>query len=466
MNNKNIQEDSEIYDLWYPKNLTIPTRSYLYNLEPVKIGTSDCESLISYTTRLSEAHSISIQTLFVKIIASSNTNNSEKTTQNKLIKVLNRGATLNSDGMLAKNLALSLTNLTTKENLRYLTLLSYKNLFSSKNLFKHSKSWCPYCYKQLKESNQIIYEPLLWIFADANICPKHYQPLHNVCPSCNSTIPWLTGNLRIGYCSSCESWLGNIPESRQKKIANQSEIDFSQNLWMTKVLGEFIAFIPQAKYLIDMGNISKALKQTIDITHESNIAAFARSFGLPKNTVWMWCNGKSKPELGVILKICYCLDISLVDFISLKQMAMKSVQIHPQRLSTPMDSKRRSPKLFDREKVQIYLQHILNDSETPPMNLPEISEALGFHTRTISSHFPNLCKAITSKYRTYRKLKTKERIKNCCQEIEKIVSDLHQSGQYPTEASISKLLSHPGHLRYKKVRDALENAIANVNIQA
>ena len=77
-----------------------------------------------------------------------------------------------------------------------------------------------------------------------------------------------------------------------------------------------------------------------------------------------------------------------------------------------------------------------------------------------------MCKAITKKYRIYRKLETDRRIQNCCQEIEEIVLDLHQSGEYPTEACVSKLLSHPGHLRYKKVRNTLEKAIANVNIQA
>ena len=196
------------------------------------------------------------------------------------------------------------------------------------------------------------------------------------------------------------------------------------------------------------------------------MAAFARTFQLPKNTVWMWCKGKGKPELRVILQICYCLDISLVDFISLKRTAYESVQIYPQRLPTIPKGSRRSPKIFDREKIKIYLQAILNDSANPPINLQEVSDALGFHKRTISNHFPNLSKAITKKYRSYRKLKTEIRIQNCCQEIEEIVSDLHKSGEYPTEARISQLLSHPGHLRYKKVRNTLEKAIANVNIQA
>ncbi len=189
-------------------------------------------------------------------------------------------------------------------------------------------------------------------------------------------------------------------------------------------------------------------------------------FDYRKITVWMWCKGKSKPELRVILLICYCLDISLIDFISLKQTAYESVQIYYQRLPISSKASKRSPKVFEREKIKIYLQGVLNDSATSPMNLQEISEALGFHKKTISKHFPDLCKAITRKYRSYKKRQTEIRIQNCCQEIEEIVLNLHQSGDYPTEARISQLLSHPGHLRYKKVRNTLEKALANVSIQA
>ncbi|MEL6928967.1 MAG: TniQ family protein [Cyanobacteria bacterium J06600_6] len=430
------------------------------------MGTSSCESLTSYTARLSEAHSISIQNLFTKIIASSSNNNPRRDVQNKLSKVLNRGAALNSNGKLAEKLALKLTNLTTQKNLYNLTLLSYKDLFSSKKLFKQTKAWCPYCYQEWKESSQIAYEPLLWLFADAKMCLKHHQPLQSTCSSCDRPIPWLAGNSRIGYCSHCGAWLGNIAKTYQETITDLNKIDFPKDTWITKALGDLVAFIPKAKYSIGKHNVSQALKRTIEVTHQGNIAAFARTFQLPKNTVWMWCKGKSKPELREILRICYCLDISVIDFISLNKTAYESIQIYPQRLPRIPKESRRSPKVFDREKTKIYLQAILNDSVNPPINLKEVSEALGFHKRTISNHFPDLCKAITKKYRIYRKLETEKRIQNCCQEIEEIAFDLHQSGGYLTEASISKLLSHPGHLRYKKVRNTLEKAIANVNIQA
>ncbi|MDJ0900456.1 MAG: TniQ family protein [Xenococcus sp. MO_188.B8] len=451
-----------IYEFWCPTNLKLPCRSRLYNLDPIGIGSFYAESLTSYAMRLAEAHSIKTHDLFVKEIACLTTNNySQKGQRQALSKVLNRGAALNSTGMLASQLIASLQRLTTQENLHNLTLLSFNNLFSSRSLFKHYKAWCPDCFEHWREKNKELYEPLLWLFKDTQICPYHYQPLQSICPNCHQKIPWLAGNSRIGYCSNCSHWLGNFsPLSNQSNI-NHSEFEFLKNLWVTKTLGELIAAIPIAYSFIDKIDIPKAFNQVINITHNGNIAAFARYLGFPKNTVWMWCKGKSKPELRMILQICYCLDISLLDFITLEQKAFKSLQIKPQRLPCISKNKRCSPKTFDHEKVEYYLQNILSNPTTPPPTLQEVAENLGFHKRTISCHFPILCKAISAQYRCYRRSRTNERIKKCCQEVEQAVIDIFKSGRHPTEASVSKLISQPGYFRYQEVRDTMERTIAN-----
>jgi len=50
------------WDLTRP---TIPSRSRLYSLEPVGIGTPETESLTSYVSRLAEAHSVRVHDLVV-----------------------------------------------------------------------------------------------------------------------------------------------------------------------------------------------------------------------------------------------------------------------------------------------------------------------------------------------------------------------------------------------------------------
>lgn len=140
----------------------------------------------------------------------------------------------------------------------------------------------------------------------------------------------------------------------------------------------------------------------IDAICEGNIAAFAEIFGLPKNTVWIWCKGKSLPKLRAILTVCYCLDISLLDFITLKQQAFQLPRINSQRLPSSLRLRRASPRTFDHMATEKYLQNVL-DSPKRPLTMKEVAQRLNTGQRTIHSYFPNLCKAISAKYRRYQK---------------------------------------------------------------
>ncbi|MDJ0715812.1 MAG: hypothetical protein QNJ54_16535 [Prochloraceae cyanobacterium] len=298
--------------------------------------------------------------------------------------------------------------------------------------------------------------------ADVKVCPNHYQPLQSICPHCERAIPWLTGRSQIGYCSNCDRWLGNFTGVNTDTVYDEAEL--AKYIWIAKTLGELISFIPLASSLVQKAHIPKAFNQIIDTTHEGNIAAFARTFGLPKNTVWMWSKGKSTPELKMLLTICYCLDISLLDLITLKKKAFEFPQINPQRLPTAPRIQSASPRAFDYEAVENYLQTILDNPEIPPPTMKEVAKRLRLDRRTIFSYFPTLSKAISAKYRCYQKLETAKRIENCCKEIEQAVHQIYRLGEYPSEARVSELISQPGYFRYKQVRNSWKKAILNLGL--
>ena len=119
----------------------------------------------------------------------------------------------------------------------------------------------------------------------------------------------------------------------------------------------------------------------------------------------MWCKGKSTPELRGILSVFYCFDISLLDFVRLKQQAFRSLQIDPQKLPNKLNPKRPSPKTFDYVATEKYLHNILNHMEHP-LAMKEVAIRLNIDRRTIYSYFPKLCKAISAKYRSYQQQQT------------------------------------------------------------
>jgi transcriptional regulator with XRE-family HTH domain len=452
--------DLEIYGSCDLKRPTIPLRSHLYHLEPIGIATPYVESLTSFLMRLAESHNLEVNTLVAKKISNYFDQKYLQKHRNKGLSTLfNKGATLNSNGIFASQLSQSLEQLTLRNDLSCLTLLQFKNVFSSRKLLRKSKAWCSVCYEQDRRANATVYEPLLWSFEAVTVCPQHFQPLADKCPHCDRSVPWLTGKSQIGFCSKCDRWLGSFSRSQH----NTSESDLTQSIWISQNLGELLSLIPSKSYSIQSDNISKAFNLIIDATCNGNIAEFAKIFGLPKNTVWMWCKGKSVPELRAILTVCYCFDISLLNFTTLEPQAFQSLRINTQRLPSRLRLKRTSPKTFDCVTIEMYLHKVLNDLEHP-LTMKETARKLNIDQRIIYSYFPNLCQAISAKYRSHQKQQTAERIQKSCQEVEQAVRNLYQAGEYPSEARVSQLISQPGYFRYQQVRKSLNQAILDLKI--
>ncbi|MDJ0531391.1 MAG: TniQ family protein [Xenococcaceae cyanobacterium MO_207.B15] len=278
----------EVYGSCDLEKPLIPSRSRLYHLEPIGIGTPYVESLTSYITRLSEAHSVTSSSLFSQIIGYESKQTFIKNCSSRNIGTLfKRSRFVNGHGKIVQDIYQSLKKLTLQQNLDYLTVFRYSKVLSTRKLFKQNKSWCPACYEQWRLSNHTIYEPLLWTLEDVEICPHHYQPLQNSCPYCNQSSTWLSTKSRVGYCCKCDRWVGGFSQVNR----NYEETELAMFIWIAQTLGKLISFISRESHLIDKANIPKALNLIIHNTYKGNIAAFSRAFGLPKNTVWMWCKG-------------------------------------------------------------------------------------------------------------------------------------------------------------------------------
>ena len=451
-------------ELWSPKPYQLPQRSRLNCLMPIAVGTPSIESLTSYTTRLAQSHSITISTLMTRELAPIlDRDYVQKNAKRGLSTLLNRGAAINSTGELAQLFADSIERLTLEKNLSALTLLYFRDCLSSKELLHKTKSWCPDCHEEWRSTDKTIYEPLLWSFRDVRVCAYHNQLLQTTCFNCGRHIPWLHSKSRIGYCPYCDRWLGSSNDTRKThELVVLSKNELEKSLWISNSIRELIACSGENS-IIKQENIAKAIQEIINITYQGNIASFAKSLKLPKNTVWMWAKGKSLPRLKFILNICYCLDISPLSFLKLEPKAFKSLQIDSTKLTDVVNVKRISPKNFDAEKIEKDLQTIISSHDVSPPTMKEVAEKLGFDIRVISGHFPELCKTISNRYRRGRSRVRAIKIDQSCKEVRQAVSTLIQKGEYPSEARVSQLISQPGYFRYKKVRMALEEAKSNIN---
>lgn len=185
---------------------------------------------------------------------------------------------------------------------------------------------------------------------------------------------------------------------------------------------------------------------------EDNIATFATMHKIPKNTFWGWYSGKNRPTLSALLQICYSFQISLSQFLT---QDFKLSTIHCRNLKLEMEyskNTRLSPKTPDLKHIENTLSIILSQAREPLPTITEIAQQLKINRRVLSRHFPELCHQIVAKRRDYMRMGHLAAIEQCSQEIKEAIVLLQQSGEYPIESRVCKLISNPGYFRYKRVR--------------
>jgi transcriptional regulator with XRE-family HTH domain len=234
--------------------------------------------------------------------------------------------------------------------------------------------------------------------------------------------------------------------------------ELKKEIWAADTIGELITAVPHLSSPLPRENVAKAMRATINLVSKGNIAAFASHLGIPKNTVWMWHGGKALPQLNVLLKICYCLELSLLDFLIPEKVAAKLLKISLQKSSEQLHNKRVSPKSFDSDQVEEVLLATIASGEEPPPTMKEVAQQLGYDRRTISRRFPELCRAISTRCQSYRKALRLREVEQSCQEVQQIALELLNRGVHPSEARVSELMSKPGYFRYEAVRTALQEA--------
>lgn len=456
------KSEAEMYHSFVSLQLSYPKRepSTLYSLPPLNPGTAQVESLTGYIARLAEVHCVHSGILMERIIAPAI---EKKYSSADLHKIYTYTGALNGTGVMATDIITALEQLTKQRELSRLTFLRWSCLLPSRHLLHHHRVWCPVCYQEWKRHNYLLYEPLVWTLKLIQVCRVHHVPLQQKCPHCyrlNLSLSWRS---RPGYCSRCQKWLG-AAESSSSHHLPFSETDLNWHIWTARNLEELLA---SEELAID---IPGALESIADRLTEGNLAALARRLQMPKNTVWLWSKGKNKPSLQALLAICYRLGVRLMDFLTNSVTEIPSRQSLPTRLHSSADghggthlnlsedsatATRKNPT-FDSDRVQQALLKVLQAQEEPPPSLEEVARRICCDRRTVYRHFPKLCQQVSARYTRYQQIQYYEAVKQCCQEVEQTVATLHQQGAYPTEKLVSQYLSHPGYLRYQRVKTVFQ----------
>lgn len=176
-----------------------PARCKLYNLKPIGKGTQNVESLASYISRLAYIHSVSFTIMLRRLLQG---------------YILPTPININGDGLITEQLVKRIEEMNYRSDIRNLTLLSLENevIYA----INRTRAWCPMCYQEYLNSNQIVYDPLLWSINMIKACVKHKVYLETKCPNCLKEQIYRQ-YYRPGFCVYCGSWLGsNVAKEAQQ----------------------------------------------------------------------------------------------------------------------------------------------------------------------------------------------------------------------------------------------------------
>lgn len=411
-NNGSISAQSifQVYPSWDTDSPSVPVRSHLFRLEPIGVGTPEVECLTSYIARLAAEHCVSPRKLLCReVLAPTGKNTTHYSTSSEFSARL-----VNGMGQLAKLTVDTLERLTARDDLRYTTTLIWENVLSTHLLLRKKKAWCPICYGEWLNEEKPLYDPLIWTFKIISICPRHHEPLCQLCRYCNRQLPFLTTFSYPGFCSNCRTWLGTMAKGGNNYYRElASSLEKTRQISEAHSVGEFLSSAINFDSLPRLHDFMANLAQCVDQSAHDNINLFSDLVGIWSGTVRRLLAGETKLSLKMLYQLCSRLNVSSHDLLSNKgsKVVLKKRQltlerdiyikerVESQKINRIQVKQLKTGAPVSWDKVAGKLQAALK--ENPPPSMEYVARRMGYDPRRIKRYFPKLCKQIISQYWEY-----------------------------------------------------------------
>ncbi|HEY9903328.1 MAG TPA: helix-turn-helix transcriptional regulator, partial [Candidatus Sericytochromatia bacterium] len=279
--------------------------------------------------------------------------------------------------------------------------------------------------------------------------------------------------------------------------------------------GNLIATAPYLPSRPFRESLKGSISKLVELVSGGNRAAFAALLGKHTKTVSEWCLGTSIPNVRNLLQICDYFGLSLVNLLLNKDITIDSSRLntllqeqksyqprHPKRdkhfppdmvPSILNEALNESPPPTMKEVIERFyglsvgyfykhfpeecraissrhnkyaqdeylfgmycaLEEVLKSNEYPPPSLTKVGEKLGYCLQALRKHFPTVCDTISERYAEYRNVCAVQRKEQVRQQIRQAAFELHAQGIYVNSDTVGKLLKKPGILRSEETRVAL-----------
>jgi len=174
-------------------------------------------------------------------------------------------------------------------------------------------------------------------------------------------------------------------------------IDLEKRLWITKVVGELIAATPELPAPPQKEQIAMMLEACLDKYSRGSMSALARLMKVSANRLWYYLRRGALPGFDTLLNLCSNLSITPLEFLTAE--SLRSLRDSYFTVDHAAPIPRNKGKLTEDEvqHARQVLEAIVAEKLDPPPTLEEIARRLGRSVEALQWHFPDLCRAITSR---------------------------------------------------------------------
>ena len=424
------------------ETVPVPPRSRLYGVRPIGAGTSDVEAVTSLLTEIANRHHVRTDRL-VELLG--NTATLRTTTEaRRRLRTLHLETFLNGCRSMAARFVAGVEELTGLSGLAAHTMLPWAQTLPTHGLIRSSPAWCPICLAGDREAAGRPYIRLLWQLQPVLVCADHRCLLSDACPGCARRVPSFPAACLAGHCPRCGSRLADGPIRRP---ARQEE---SWLGWAAAERGSLLRVMSPDHPAAQVGASARGLQVAIDQVADGRLVVFAERLGLGGGKVSAWRAGLVAPGLSALLRLCYALDVRLVDFLSADFRASVRDD-RTQRLSPRSDYRKWTPGV---------LEDALRSELTQPVpTLTAVERRLGCNRKTLRKHQSELGAEVVAAGRERRTALERERTSKLTAEVETVVQHLIDARVLPTASRVSALLARPGSRRDPAARRALRAAV-------
>jgi transcriptional regulator with XRE-family HTH domain len=467
-----LSETQAVYELWEEKPPVLPPHSRLYHLKPIGVGSPWVESFTSYVTRLADTHSVHPRVLITQeILPLAKTTylyQDGRPVHDHLTTFWKKSAVLNGMALVTRSFVQALEQLTQRDDLHYLTMLSWKEVISHRKLMRRTRVWCSMCYEEWRQTGRVIYHPLLWTFECVTMCPRHGEPLQQYCPnpSCARAQPPLTPRGLPGYCMWCNRWLGGHGQTLGDALSSQEGQEWAWQRWVGSAVGELLAATPRLCAPPARSKFATAVTSYLNDTAEGCISVFARRLHVDRTNVQEWQQGVQIPQLGTLVQLCAYLETSPLRFLTGSTKEAAPVRNSPLFCKPPStETTRRRFRKPDMTWLRSSLEEIVDKKEEPPPSMREVGQRLAYDPSVLLKFFPDLCRTISTRHMDYLHKRSTQRLQKEADEVREAVYTLHEQGTYPSQRQVQKLLRNSATMKAIHARVAWYDAMRELGFR-